>query len=162
MLINSIMYFVFAIGLIALFRYMKHTFKKQHIVSQSQTTSSLISLSVFIGITALKHIRFFLTAYIGSIGAYIIISRIEKHSIYPSNEPMLEPIFKIIVSKDAQQVINVFMLYIIFIYIVFILPKAIFTIYDKWRDIYNKDDVLMKCIDKISSRLKKQNNKSSS
>lgn len=100
--------------------------------------------------TLIKQIRIVIVTYLGLIGLYIAMERIQKYQLFPYNIHDIKAFIDIILNLGANKFIYTIMKnYLPIYYIIFILPKDTIKLYDEWRALYQKEDVLVNMWDKF-------------
>ncbi len=134
--------FLLMLIFISVYRLMKDRMNHKTELSMEKKWVVIIKLGVKV---TLKHIKYFITCYVSLIGTYIIASRIKHSHVPPYNNDTFKELINIITSLEATEfIMYCMMFYVPIVYFIYVLPKDLLNIYDKWRELYNKEDIFVK------------------
>ena len=156
-MITSILYIVMLVLLVSFYRYIKKAIGFKKAEKDGRNNKALIIFLKSVIRTILKHIRLVIVTYLGLIGVYIAMERIQRYQVFPYSIHEIKTFIDIMTDIGAKKFMYTMMKsYFPFYYFVFILPKDVMMLYDEWRYLYKKEDVFVKMWDKIEKMISKQ------
>lgn len=94
------------------------------------------------------------------IGFYVIANRIKHNHVPPYNNDTFKELIDVITDLGATEfIMYCMMVYVPIVYFLYVLPKDLLKIYDKWRELYNKEDVFVKWWYVLKDKYNKIDNK---